>query len=155
MAEALKEAEKAKEKGEVPIGAVVVLKDRIVGRGHNLKESKSDPTAHAEIEALRDAGKNLGRWRLTDCKIYVTLEPCPMCAGALLNARIGEVIFACRDPKAGCCGTLYQLNSDSRFNHRFPCRQGLMEREAQTLLKQFFQNLRDLRRRDGRVVEGA
>ncbi len=154
MREALGEAEKAREKAEIPIGAVVVLGDRIVGRGHNLKESQNDPSAHAEILAIREASQTLGRWRLSDCTLYTTLEPCIMCAGTLVNARIGKLIFATPDPKGGACGSLYNIPSDERLNHRFPVWQGLLAEESQRILKEFFQNLRK-KRRDGRVVEGA
>jgi tRNA(adenine34) deaminase len=115
MREALAEAQKAYQLDEVPIGAVVVKNGEVIGRGHNLRESKKDPTLHAEIIAIRQAAAVLGGWRLTDCDLYVTIEPCPMCAGAILQARIRRLIFGARDPKAGCAGSLYNLLEDTRF----------------------------------------
>ena len=154
MQEALQEARVAETKGEVPVGCVIVQDEAIIGRGHNLRESSADPTAHAEVIALRDASQTLRQWRLSQATVYVTLEPCPMCAGALINARVKRVVFGCSDPKAGCCGTLYNLGQDSRFNHRYEVTSGVCAEEAAELLRSFFRQRRKLRR-DGRVVEGA
>lgn len=138
MWEALKEARKALAKGEVPIGAVVVWQDKIVGRGHNLRETRNDPTAHAEIIALRDAGANLGTWRLTEAILYVTLEPCPMCAGALLQARVEKVIYGAPDPKAGAAGSLLNILQFPGWNHFVKIKGGVLAVEATTLLQEFF-----------------
>ena len=154
MKEALLEAANAESLGEVPVGCVIVLSGAIIGRGHNLRESTGDPTAHAEVVALRAASESLQQWRLTGATVYVTLEPCPMCAGALLNARVSRVVYGCSDPKAGCCGTLYNLGQDSRFNHSYEVEGGVFAEEAAELLRSFFRQRRKLRR-DGRVVEGA
>jgi len=142
MSMALKEAEAAARDGETPVGAVVVCEGAVVARARNSRESDNDPTAHAELIAIREAAKKLGRWRLSDCTVYVTLEPCPMCAGALVNARIGRVVFGASDPKAGSLGTLYDLSSDARLNHSFEVVSGVMAEESSQMLKQFFQQLR-------------
>jgi tRNA(adenine34) deaminase len=139
---ALKQAAVAAKKGEVPVGAVVVLDGRVVARAHNQRESKADPTAHAEMIALRRAANRLGGWRLGGCTLYVTLEPCPMCAGAMINARLDAVVFGAYDPKAGCCGTLYDLGSDSRFNHRVKVTGGVMEAACAKMLSDFFRDRR-------------
>jgi tRNA(adenine34) deaminase len=138
MAEALAEARLAAAEGEVPIGAVVVFEDRIVGRGHNARERLHDPTAHAEILALQEAARALGRWRLTGATIYATLEPCPMCAGALVNARIDRLVYAVPDPKAGAVGTLFDIPRDPRLNHRVEVTTGVLAQECGDLLKEFF-----------------
>ena len=152
MAKALCQAQAAARKGEVPVGAVVVREGRIVSRAHNLRETRRDPAAHAELIALQRAAKQLGGWRLMDCTVYVTLEPCPMCAGAMINARVARVVFGAFDPKAGCCGTLYQLIQDGRFNHTCPVTGGVLEAECAGILKEFFarkrRNNRDTRRDD-------
>lgn len=135
---ALEEARQARDHDDVPIGAVVVVGGRVVGRGHNEREARHDPTAHAELLALRQAAAEAGTWRLTDATLYVTLEPCPMCAGALVNARIGRVVFGAVDPKAGACGSLYHLGSDPRLNHEFPVTAGVLADECATLLTDFF-----------------
>lgn len=142
MREALKEAQKAAQKGEVPIGAVIVSDSKIIARGHNLKETAEDATNHAEIIAIKKASKKLGRWRLTDSTIYVTLEPCLMCMGALIQARIERLVFGCLDPKAGACGSLYDLSHDKRLNHRIQVTKGVMANECGGGLKDFFKNLR-------------
>ncbi len=142
MRAALKQAEAAARKGEVPVGAVVVKDGVIVARGHNLRESKKDPTAHAEMLAMQRAAKKLGGWRLTGCTLYVTLEPCPMCAGAAINARIERIVYGASDPKAGCCASLYTLPEDARFNHRCQVEGGLLAEQAQTQLRMFFQSRR-------------
>ena len=139
MKEALVEAKLAFKEEEVPIGAVIVSPEgKIIGKGRNQIIKLNDPTAHAEILAIREACKNLGNFRLLGCKIYVTLEPCPMCAYALVLARIEELIFATRDEKTGACGSIYNLVQDLRFNHRIKIREGLLKEEAQNLLKNFF-----------------
>jgi len=138
MTEALQEAKKAFEKNEIPVGAVVVKDDKIISRGHNLKESQQDPTAHAEMLAIRSAAVKLGRWRLTDCAIYVTLEPCAMCAGAMVSARIGRLIYGADDPKAGAVRSLMNLVSDRRFNHQVAVENGVLAEECGALLQDFF-----------------
>lgn len=142
MKEALIEAEKALEKDEVPIGAVVVKDSKIIGRGHNLRETKKDPTLHAEILAIRDAAKTLGGWRLSGCDIYVTIEPCPMCAGAILQARLDTVVFGARDPKAGCAGSLYNILTDNRFNHRTQVVEGVLKDQCSRIIKDYFKGKR-------------
>ncbi len=143
MALAMKEAEKAKEKGEVPVGAVIVLNGKVVSRGHNTKETTDDPTAHAEILTLKKAAKKLGGWRLTDTTLYVTLEPCLMCMGAIIQARVTGLVLATMDPKAGACGSLYDIGADKRLNHLVDVTRGVMRTEASNILKAFFKELRD------------
>lgn len=143
MAMALEEAKKAAEVGETPVGAVVVCEGAVVARAGNRRELDNDPTAHAEILAIREAATKLRRWRLTDCTVYVTLEPCAMCAGALVNARVGQLVYGASDPKAGYVGSLYDLSSDERLNHRFDVVSGVMAEESALLLKEFFETLRD------------
>lgn len=143
MALALEEARLAVAEGEVPIGALVVCDGAIVSRAHNTREMDSDPTAHAELLAIREASQRLGRWRLSDCTVYVTLEPCPMCAGAMHQARIERLVYGAPDPKAGAVGTLYGLSSDERLNHRFAVTSGILSEESAALLKDFFDSLRN------------
>ena len=147
MKMALAEARNALEYDEVPIGAVVVCNGEVVGKGFNLREKTQDPTAHAEMIALRKAAEKQASWRLEDCQLYVTLEPCSMCAGALLQARIEKLVFAARDPKAGAVKSLYQLLDDSRFNHQVDVVEGVMKEKSAQLLKDFFRDLR--KRKDG------
>jgi tRNA(adenine34) deaminase len=142
MAEALKEARKAEKKDEVPIGAVVVRKGAVVARGHNTKETACDPTAHAELVALKKASRRLGAWRLKGATLYVTLEPCIMCMGAMVQARLDRLVFACYDAKAGACGSLYDISKDKRLNHRIKVTSKVSEAEAGELLKGFFSKLR-------------
>lgn len=142
MLAALKEAAKAGAKAEVPIGAVVVAEGRIIGRGHNKKESAQDPTLHAEMVAIRAAAKKCGTWRLTHATLYVTLEPCLMCMGAIIQARIPRLVFAAFDPKAGACGSVYDVSDDKRLNHRIKVYSRVCEAEASGLLKAFFAQLR-------------
>jgi len=142
MREAILEAEKAAIIGEVPIGAVIVRDGVIVGRGHNLRETGKDPTAHAEILALRQASSTLGGWRLPRAVMYVTLEPCPMCAGALVQARVERLVFGARDPKAGCAGTLLNLVQFPSFNHQLQVTEGVLRDECSELLRGFFRQLR-------------
>ncbi len=138
MQEAIKEAKKAAKKDEVPVGAVMVCNGEIIARGHNHKERKNNATAHAEIEAIAEACKKKGNWYLDDVSIYVTLEPCAMCAGALINSRIKEVIFGAYDPKSGCCGSVYNFLNDARFNHNCAVEGGIMANECGEVLTQFF-----------------
>src|SRR5438309_9398181 len=142
MAEALAEARLAAAEGEVPIGSVVVFEERIVGRGRNARERLRDPTAHAEILALQEAARALGRWRLSGATLYATLEPCPMCAGALVNARIDRLVYAVPDPKAGAAGTLFDVPRDPRLNHRVEVASGVMAAECGELLSSFFRSRR-------------
>ncbi len=142
MQQALLQAQIAKIKDEVPIGAVVVNEDGIVAAAHNVRESERDPVGHAELIAIRNAAKALGRWRLSDCTLYVTLEPCTMCAGAIVLARIPRVVFAARDPKAGAAGSLFNILKDERLNHQPEIIEGVLEAEASEMLKQFFREKR-------------
>ncbi len=146
MREAIGEAQAALSKGEVPIGCVIVHEPtgRIVGRGHNLRETACDATAHAEIIAIRQACETVGSWRLIDCTLIVTLEPCPMCAGAIVNARIPRLVYGCDDPKAGAVRTLYQLCEDARLNHRVAVTPGVLADECAELLRSFFRAQRAL-----------
>lgn len=138
MQHAIALAKQAEAIDEVPIGAVVFQGDEIVGEGFNRKEVDNDPTAHAEMIAIADAAKRLGRWRLQDCTLVVTLEPCPMCAGALVNARLGRVVYGASDPKAGACRSLYEISDDPRLNHRCKITPGVLTDECADLLSQFF-----------------
>ena len=142
MAEALGLAREAQERSEVPVGAVVVRDGRALGEGHNRTVTDADPTAHAEVVAIRAAAADLGDWRLTDCTLYVTLEPCAMCAGAIVLSRIPRVVFATHDPKAGMGGSLENLLQDSRLNHRCVVKSGVRGEEASELLKTFFRTRR-------------
>jgi tRNA(adenine34) deaminase len=147
MARALAEARRAERMGEVPVGAVVVVGDSLVARAHNETIRANDPTAHAEVVALRRAARRLGVPRLTAAEVYVTLEPCVMCAGAMIQARIQGLTFACRDPKAGAVVSLYALAADRRLNHRFTVREGLLAEKSRELLRSFFR----VRRTSGRT----
>src|SRR5687768_17404582 len=140
MHEAIVEARAALALDEVPIGAVVLHEptQRIIGRGHNRREVDQDPTAHAEIIALREASRALGSWRLLDCTMAVTLEPCPMCAGAIVNARVPKLVYGCTDPKAGAVRTLFQLCEDQRLNHRVAVEDGVLAEQCAELLRSFF-----------------
>ena len=138
MREALKEARIAYEMNEVPVGAVIVQDGRIVGRGHNTTETTKDPCCHAEINAIRDAARNLGGWRLPRCSMYVTVEPCSMCSGAIVLARIEELYIGTTDPKAGACVSLYNIVNDQRLNHRVNTTVGLLQEECSNLMKSFF-----------------
>ena len=144
MAEALAEARLAGQEGEVPIGAVVVVEGRIAGRGRNARERLRDPLAHAEILALQEASRALGRWRLTGATVYATLEPCPMCAGALVNARVDRLVYAVPDPKAGAVDTLFALLRDPRLNHRVEVASGVLAQECGELLRGFFRQRREI-----------
>ena len=143
MSLAIEEAQKAAEKGEVPIGAVVVKNGEVIARAHNLRENGGGATAHAEILAINEASQKEGGWRLSDCTLYVTLEPCPMCAGAIINARIKEVVLGARDPRAGALGSLLDLNSYP-LGHRVEIADRVLENECLELIRRFFrENLRD------------
>ncbi len=142
MEEALAEAEKAAAMGEVPVGAVIVQNDQIIARGHNRTETDRDPTAHAEMIAIRQAAKTLGGWRLPDCTMYVTLEPCSMCAGAIVWSRIERLVIGTEDPKAGACGSVFNIPQDERLNHRVEVERGLMREECSALMRSFFRDLR-------------
>ena len=142
MAEALKEACLAAAGGEVPVGAIVVREERVLGRGHNAPISRCDPTAHAEIMALREAAESVRNYRLVDAVLYTTVEPCLMCMGALLHARIRRVVFGCSDPKGGAAGTLYDLSHDERLNHRIEITSGVDAEECRHLLQKFFYSKR-------------
>jgi len=142
MMEALAEARRAAEIGEVPIGAVVVREGGVVGRGHNRREIDGDPLAHAELLAIREAAARTDGWRLLGCTMYVTLEPCAMCAGAIVNSRVERLVYGAPDPKAGYCGTLGNLVQDPRLNHRLEVTAGVLEGESAALLRGFFASLR-------------
>ncbi|MCW9095164.1 MAG: tRNA adenosine(34) deaminase TadA [Ignavibacteriaceae bacterium] len=143
MFSALQEAEKAFEEKEVPVGAVVVKDNKIIGRGYNQVERLKDATAHAEMIALTAAANHLGNWRLNECSIYVTLEPCVMCTGALLASRINEIFFAAFDPKFGACGSVYNLANDGKTNHKIKVYSGIYAEESKKLLQDFFLNLKN------------
>lgn len=146
MGEALKDARKALKKGEVPIGAVLVVEGKVVSRGHNERETKHDPSAHAELIAIRKASRKLGSWRLSGATLYVTLEPCLMCIGAIVLARIDRLVFGAFDPKAGAVGSLYDVSKDKRLNHRVEVTTGVMGEESGALLRGFFSDLRARKR---------
>jgi len=146
MALALAEAALAVEHDDVPVGAIAIAGGRVVGRGHNRREVDSDPTAHAELLALREAAEALGRWRLDDVTLIVTLEPCPMCAGALVAGRVKRLVFGASDPKAGACGSLYNLCVDPRLNHEVAVVGGMQAEAAGALLSDFFTGFRGARR---------
>jgi tRNA(adenine34) deaminase len=142
MQQGLAAAEQAAQLGEVPVGAVIVVRGEVVAMAHNRRENDNDPTAHAEILALRMAAARLASWRLVDADLYVTMEPCPMCAGAIVNARVRRLIYGCDDPKAGAVRTLYQLLDDPRLNHRVEVVPGVLAAQSSALLKSFFSRLR-------------
>jgi len=142
MREAMREAEQAEARGEVPVGAVAVLGDQIIGRGHNLRETSRDPSAHAELIAMRAAAAYLSSWRLVGVQLYVTLEPCPMCAGAIVNARVARVVYGADDPKAGAVRSLYKLLEDSRLNHRPEVVPGVLAEDCAAQLRAFFATVR-------------
>ena len=142
MRMALAEAEQAAAIGETPIGAVLVIEDRIIAAAHNMRETWQDPTAHAESIVLRDASAKLGRWRLPDATVYVTMEPCLMCAGALVLARIGRLVYGCRDERAGALGSAYDVVRDGKLNHVYRITPGVLEAECRVVLQGFFEKLR-------------
>ncbi len=146
MRVAFREAERARELGEVPVGAIVVFEDEVVGIGFNRRETDHDPVAHAEILAIREAAEKLGRWRLTGCELFVTLEPCPMCAGAIVNSRLDRLVYGATDPRAGAAGTVFDLVRDERLNHQVEVVQGVLGESCSRILSDFFAGLRAKRR---------
>lgn len=142
MKEAIRQAKKAEAIGEVPIGCVIVCQEEIIGRGYNKRNLKGSTLAHAEMLAIQKASKKLGDWRLEECTIYITLEPCPMCAGAIVQARIPKVVIGAMNPKAGCAGSILNLLEERRFNHQAETRRGLLEEECRKLMTEFFKKLR-------------
>jgi len=153
MREALLEAEKASTLGEVPIGAVIVYQDEIIARAHNLRETTQNATTHAELLAIQNACSKIGSWRLEEMTLYVTLEPCPMCAGAILQSRIPRVVYGARDAKAGCVDSLYRLLNDARFNHECEVTEGILAEECGHILTQFFRNLREQKKNRKRTQQ--
>ncbi|MCS7230927.1 MAG: tRNA adenosine(34) deaminase TadA [Elusimicrobiota bacterium] len=145
MLEAIKEAKKAYNKNEVPVGCVIVYNGKILSKAHNLNITLNDPTAHAEILAIKKASKKINNYRLNDCELYVTLEPCPMCAGAIVNARIKKVFYAIEDPKAGSCKSVLNIVNNNKLNHQAEIYGGICKKEAKNLLKRFFERLRNQR----------
>ena len=145
MKEALKEALKAYEKLEVPVGAVIVKDGKIISKAHNLKETKKDTIKHAEIIAIQRASKKLDSWRLNDCEMYITLEPCPMCAGAIIQSRIKKIYIGAMDEKTGACGSALNLIENYKFNHKVEVEKGLLKAECEKILKDFFKYLRELK----------
>lgn len=143
MQYALEEAKKAAALGEVPIGAILVYNDNIIARGANQREAKQTTLSHAELFAIEEGNEKIGSWRLEDCTLYVTLEPCPMCAGAIIQSRIKRVVYGASDPKAGCAGTLMDLLQESQFNHQAEVTQGVLQNECSALLKDFFKAMRE------------
>ena len=142
MKEALKEAQKAYDKKEIPVGAVIVKDNKIIARAHNVKEEKNDTTKHAEIIAIQKASKKLNAWRLTGCEMYVTLEPCSMCAGALIQSRISKVYIGTMDYKTGACGSVLNLLKDYEFNHKVEMKKDILQEDCEKILKDFFKELR-------------
>ena len=145
MKEALKEAEKAYKKLEVPVGAVIVKDGKIIARGHNQKETKTDTTKHAEMIAIQKASKKLKSWRLIDCEMYITLEPCTMCAGAIINSRIKKIYIGAMDEKTGAAGSVLNIFEDYTFNHKVEVEKGIKQEECENILKQFFKELRKIK----------
>ena len=145
MKEAIKEAKKAYDKLEVPVGCVIVKDNKIIARAYNLKETKTDTTKHAEIIAIQKASKKLKSWRLIDCDMYVTLEPCSMCAGAIINSRIRKIYYGAPDPKTGAIGSVYNLLEDYTFNHKVEYESGLLKKQCENILKEFFKKLREIK----------
>lgn len=155
MKEALKQAKRAYALGEVPIGCVIVHEGRIIGRGYNRRNTDKSTLAHAEITAIRKASKWIGDWRLEECAIYITLEPCQMCAGAIVQARIPEVVMGCMNPKAGCGGSVLNILEMPRFNHQAAVTRGVLEQECSDLLKLFFTELRERNRQEKKAAAQA
>jgi tRNA(adenine34) deaminase len=151
MKEAIIEAKKAEELQEVPIGAVIVIDGKIVARAHNLRETDQNAVAHAELLAINQACKDLGTWRLEESTLYVTLEPCPMCAGAIILSRVKRVVYGAADPKGGCAGTLMNLLGDERFNHQSEVTNGVLETECGQMLSDFFRKLRERKKLEKRM----
>jgi len=147
MREAIKEAKQAETLEEVPIGALIVINGEIISRAHNLRETKQDAVAHAELLAIQEACHRQGTWRLEEATLYVTLEPCPMCAGAIIMSRVKRVVYGAKDPKGGCAGTFMNLLQDTRFNHQSEVTYGILEDECGQLLTNFFRRIRDRKKR--------
>ncbi|MTT33324.1 tRNA-specific adenosine deaminase [Terrilactibacillus sp. BCM23-1] len=147
MKQAIIEAKKAEELGEVPIGAIIVKDQEVIASAYNLRETSQRPMSHAECIAIEKASEHIGSWRLEGCTLYVTLEPCPMCAGAIIQSRIEKVVYGASDPKAGCAGTLMNLLQDQRFNHQTEVVSGILESECGNLLTSFFRNLRQVKKK--------
>ncbi len=148
MKEAIRQAAKAEALNEVPIGCVIVSGGKIIARGYNRRNTDQNTLSHAELNAIRKAGKKLGDWRLEGCTMYVTLEPCQMCAGALVQSRIDEVVIGCMNPKAGCAGSVMNLLQDDRFNHQVKITRGVLEEECSNLLSGFFRDLRERKKQE-------
>jgi len=146
MRVALEEAQLAADKGEVPVGAVVIHQGQVIAKAHNLRESKQDPLAHAELLAIGAAAEHLGRWRLIECTLYVTLEPCPMCAGGIVNSRVDRIVYGAGDPRAGACGTIYNIVEDQRLNHRPEVTRDVLKEPCSQILSKFFKDLRAKRK---------
>lgn len=143
MKEAIKEAMKAYDMGEVPIGAVIVMDNNIIGRGHNTRNTAKNPLCHAEIDAINEAAKFMGDWRIEKCTMYITVEPCPMCAGAIVQARIPTVVFGTRNRKAGCGGSILNILNEPRFNHRAEVIEGVLKEECSEIMSSFFRRFRE------------
>ncbi|SRR5699024_539125 len=150
---AIEEAQKAEQLGEVPIGAVIVYNNEVIARGHNLRESTQNATTHAELLAIQEACQTLGSWRLEETTLYVTLEPCPMCAGAIIQSRIPRVVYGARDPKGGCVHSLYSLLNDERFNHESAVTEGILQEQCGELLTHFFRSLRQRKKAQKKRAE--
>lgn len=146
MLQALEEAKKAYDKLEIPVGAVIVKDGKVIAKAHNIKEAKKDTTRHAEIIAIQKASKKLENWRLIDCEMYITLEPCAMCAGAIINSRISKIYIGAMDEKTGACGSVLNLLKDFKFNHSVEVEYGIMKLQCENILKQFFKELRNMRK---------
>lgn len=155
MREALKQAKKAYALGEVPIGCVIVYEGKIIGRGYNRRNTDKNTLSHAEITAIRKASRVIGDWRLEDCTLYVTLEPCQMCAGAIVQARIPEVVMGCMNPKAGCAGSVLNILEMPEFNHQVKVSRGILEQQCSDMLKTFFTELRARNRAEKRLPEDS
>ena len=152
MKDAIRQAKKAAALGEVPIGCVIVHDGQVIGRGYNRRNTDKSTLAHAEITAIKRASKKLGDWRLEDCTLYVTLEPCQMCAGAIVQARIPEVMIGCMNPKAGCAGSIYNLLQEPAFNHQVRITKGVLEEECSQMLSGFFKELREKKKKNKEIV---
>lgn len=155
MREAIKQARKAAALGEVPIGCVIVREDKIIARGYNRRNTQGCTLAHAELIAIRKASRKLQDWRLEDCTLYVTLEPCPMCAGAILQARIPHIVIGTMNPKAGCAGSILNILQNQRFNHQVEQTEGVLQEECQKMLQEFFRELRRIKKREHKTDENC
>lgn len=153
MKAAIKEAKKAYALAEVPIGCVIVQNDKIIARGYNKRNTQGNTLAHAELNAIKKASKKTGDWRLEDCTMYVTLEPCQMCAGAIVQSRMKKVVIACMNPKAGCAGSVLNLLQMEQFNHQVEIEQGVLEEECSTMLSSFFRDLREKKKKEKKKQE--